>query len=135
MGSPFFTTWREGATYTVTLIRTSKRMVRPADAETGFAMANKLLGPHADRKGWKLLIDLRGAPSVQLDPLVEAAMTRIRRGIYAGFERITYLVGDERRRHQVERLTRGDDDYRVFDNELHARAYLSARVACCASPD
>ena len=128
MPSPFFIAWREKETKTATLVRTSRRMLVPSDVEHGFAEAAAKLGTDVHQGGWRLLIDLRGAPSVRVDRLVEAAIARERPNLYAPFESIAYLVGDERRRFQVERIAR-DRNFKVFLNELEARRHLAQRKA------
>lgn len=75
-------------------------------AEDGFHEGSAVLGEAERRTGWSLMIDLRQAPSFALDSLVDAAIARLRPLLLDGFSHVVYVVGDTRRRMQVERAAR-----------------------------
>jgi len=100
-------------------------MTRASEAEDGFGAANRDLGRVALRRRWKLLVDLRGAPQMRVDPLLESAFARLRLPLYEGFARVAYLIPDRRRKMQMERCERAREmPYRTFFEESEARAYL-----------
>ena len=77
-----------------------------------------------DRSRWRLLIDVREAPS-RNDPQYEEAFKRHRPRIFGGFERRAVLVKSAVGLLQVNRLARAAGiDERTFGDETEARAFL-----------
>lgn len=77
-----------------------------------------------DRLRWRLMIDVRDAPS-RNDPQYERAFARHRPHMFGGFERRAVLVKSAVGRLQVNRLARAAGlEENTFTDETEARAWL-----------
>jgi hypothetical protein len=80
-----------------------------------------------DRGRWRLLVDVRQAPS-RNDDEFESIFRKHRDKMFGGFERRAVLVKSASGALQIQRLAREahDGNERVFDDETEARAWLLA---------
>jgi hypothetical protein len=115
----------DDSTRIVTFRRTAvplpvKQPIDPFFVQLEEVMKDKL----GDRMHWRLMIDVREAPS-RNDPQYEEAFKRHRPRIFGGFERRAVLVKSAVGLLQVNRLARAAGiEENTFHDETEARAWL-----------